>query len=150
LTAAEQQQFDEELLPEVLERTEDEYGLYVPTHEDAMEWSNWSDTDRRAGAPPALDEGESTEIMESDEREEDVEAQQPLDEISLDDGSDNQHDDRDDSNKTETTDDDPIDVANGAASSSIRLRTKRNAQSRTMNFGDGALSRRRDLPQTCP
>ncbi|MFC6763619.1 PH domain-containing protein [Natrinema soli] len=129
LTAAEQQQFDEELLPEVLERTEDEYGLYVPSHEDAMEWSNWSDTDRRAGAPPALDEDESEVTVEFDEKSEDADGQQPFEKTSLDDGADDQHDDRDNSSKAEadvseidhnsseeeTTDDDPAGVANGAA-----------------------------------
>ncbi|MFC6764132.1 PH domain-containing protein [Natrinema soli] len=130
LTAAEQQQFDEELLPEVLERTEEEYGLYVPSHEDAMEWSNWSDTDRRAGASPALDEDESEKMVEFDEKSEDADGQQPLEKTSLDDGADDQHDDRDDrdltadtdvseighdSSDAETTDDDPVGVANGAA-----------------------------------
>ncbi|TYL37263.1 hypothetical protein CV102_18325 [Natronococcus pandeyae] len=130
LTAAEQQQFDEELLPEVLERTEDEYELYVPTHEDAMEWSNWSDTDRRAGAPPALNEDGSEETVEFDDESEGVEVQQPLEKTSPDDGGDNQHDDRDDSDLTaetdvseidhdsseaETPDHDLVDVVNGAA-----------------------------------
>ncbi len=129
LTAAEQQQFDEELLPEVLERTEDEYGLYVPTHEDAMEWSNWSDTDRRAGTPPALDEDEREVTVEIDDETEETVDQQPIDESGLDDGDDDRPDDGNDSSVAETgvknsvdqdgseaesTDDDPADPANGA------------------------------------
>ncbi|MFC6763632.1 ATP-binding protein [Natrinema soli] len=130
LTAAEQQQFDEELLPEVIERTEDEYGLYVPTHEDAMEWSNWSDTDQWADAPPVPDgdereETDEREVVDPEVETEDADAQQPFDEFGPDDGDDDRPDERDDSDLTaqadlsdsseaETTDNDPADVASGA------------------------------------
>ncbi|WP_318247901.1 helicase HerA domain-containing protein [Saliphagus infecundisoli] len=57
LSVAEQNRFDEEILPEVIERTDEEYGLDVPTHEDTLEWSPWNDsgTERSVGSPPAPD-----------------------------------------------------------------------------------------------
>ncbi|WP_114579230.1 helicase HerA domain-containing protein [Saliphagus sp. LR7] len=59
LSEAEQKRFDEEILPEVIERTDEEYGLDVPTHEDTLEWSPWDDSgiERSAGSPPAPDAG---------------------------------------------------------------------------------------------
>ncbi|WP_114578506.1 PH domain-containing protein [Saliphagus sp. LR7] len=57
LSDAEQKRFDEDILPEVIERTDEEYGLDVPTHEDTLEWSPWSDagTGRSVGSPPTPD-----------------------------------------------------------------------------------------------
>lgn len=73
LTTGEQQRFEGKALPEVIERTDDEYGLYVPTHEDAMEWSNWSATHRRAGTPlkPESDD-EANEADATDDEPVDV------------------------------------------------------------------------------
>ncbi|WP_224829472.1 DUF87 domain-containing protein [Saliphagus infecundisoli] len=65
LSATEQARFDDELLPEVVERTDDKYGLDVPTHEDTLEWSEWGDspsgTERSVGSPPAPDAGSRSE-----------------------------------------------------------------------------------------
>ncbi|MCH7660720.1 MAG: PH domain-containing protein, partial [Euryarchaeota archaeon] len=56
LSGAEQATFDEEVLPEVIERTQDEYGLYVPTHEDVMEYGEWGEIEREVGSPPPAPE----------------------------------------------------------------------------------------------
>ncbi|WP_232833862.1 hypothetical protein [Saliphagus sp. LR7] len=109
LTDAEQATFDDEILPEVIERTENEYGLDVPTHEDAKEWSNWSDTHRRVGAPPEPDGDESpAEKGETDEQSDaeskgetpEADSQHSLDEIQSDDGAGEQHGDRDERGST--------------------------------------------------
>ncbi|WP_114579424.1 helicase HerA domain-containing protein [Saliphagus sp. LR7] len=61
LSATEQARFDKEILPEVIERTDEEYGLDVPTHEDTLEWSEWGDSPsgggRSIGSPPEPDTG---------------------------------------------------------------------------------------------
>ncbi|ELY62625.1 FtsK/SpoIIIE domain-containing protein [Natronococcus jeotgali] len=59
LSEAEQERFEEEILPETIERTDEEYGLDVPTHEDTLEWSQWGDSgaERSVGSPPAPDAG---------------------------------------------------------------------------------------------
>ncbi|WP_224829632.1 helicase HerA domain-containing protein [Saliphagus infecundisoli] len=80
LSETEQARFDDEILPGVIERTDDEYGLEVPTHEDVMNWSEWDGAHHERGSPPELESdeveiGAEVESESEDEVEEEGEAE---------------------------------------------------------------------------